>query len=106
MDFPIADLMDEGACYAKSGAVAASDGLTCPRCNHSDGMKVHRRGREPVVDYRCGRCKCVFNAFTGTVLQGTKRRPVPLVLILRGFAQGVDHGPVGPRTGVATGWSC
>jgi len=89
MDFPIADLMDEGACYAKLVEWLHPDGLTCPRCQCSDGMKVHRRNREPVVDYRCGRCKCVFNAFTGTVLQGTKRRPAPLVLILRGFAQGV-----------------
>lgn len=88
MDFPIADLMDEGACYVKLVAWLHPDGLSCPRCQCSDAIKVHRRDRDPVLDYRCGRCKRVFNAFTGTVLQGTKRRPVPLVLILRGFAQG------------------
>ena len=88
MDFPIADLMDEGACYVKLVAWLHPDGLNCPRCRCSDAMKVHRRDRDPVLDYRCGRCKRVFNAFTGTVLQGTKRRPAPLVLILRGFAQG------------------
>jgi len=89
MDFPIADLMDEGACYAKLMQWLHPDGLTCPRCRHDDGMKVHRRGRTPVLDYRCRHCNCVFNAFTGTALQGTKRRTVPLVLVLRGFAQGV-----------------
>jgi hypothetical protein len=31
----------------------------------------------------------VFNAFTGTLLQGTRRRPAELVLVLRGIAQGV-----------------
>ena len=89
MDFPISDLMDEGACYARLVQWLHPGGLTCPRCRCSDGMKVHRRDREPVVDYRCGRCQCVFNAYTGTALRGTKRRPVALVLILRGFAQGV-----------------
>ena len=43
-----------------------------------------------VLDSRCRACRCVFNAFTGTALQGTKRRPVALLLILRGFAQGVS----------------
>ena len=42
-----------------------------------------------MLDYRCGHCRRVFNAFTGTALHGTKRRPGQLVLIVRGFAQGV-----------------
>ena len=32
----------------------------------------------------------VFNAWTGTVFQGTHRPPSQLVLILRGFAQGTS----------------
>ncbi len=44
---------------------------------------------DSLLDFRCGHCRRVFNAFTGTALHGTKRGPVPLVLILRGFAQGV-----------------
>ena len=32
MDFPIADLMDEDACYAKLVAWLHPDGLACPRC--------------------------------------------------------------------------
>ena len=55
----------------------------------SDRMAVHRRGRHPVLDFRCGHCRRVFNAFTGTALHGVKRRPRELVLIIRGFAQGV-----------------
>ena len=46
-------------------------------------------GAPPVLDYRCGHCGRVFNAFTGTALHGVKRRPGELVLIVRGFAQGV-----------------
>jgi transposase-like protein len=89
MDFPIAELMDEDACYAKLVAWLHPEGLACPRCHRADRMRVHRSHRAPVRDYRCGHCRRVFNAFTGTALHGTKRRPSQLVLIVRGFAQGV-----------------
>ncbi len=90
MDFPIADLMDEDACYAKLLAWLHPDGLVCPRCGERDNLHVHRRHRAPVLDYRCGHCRRVFNAFTGTTLQGTHRRPAELMLFVRGIAQGVS----------------
>ena len=90
MDFPISELMDEDACYAKLLSWLHPDGLSCPRCGARDRLGVHRRHRAPVLDYRCTACKRVFNAFTGTLLQGTQRRPVALVLILRGVAQGAS----------------
>ena len=65
MDFPITDLMDEDACYAKLVAWLHPDGFACPRCHQGDRMAVHRRRRPPVLDYRCGHCGRVFNAFTG-----------------------------------------
>jgi transposase-like protein len=89
MDFPITDLMDEDACYAKLVQWLHPDGLACPRCQQADRLRVHRSHRAPVRDYRCGHCRRVFNAFTGTILHGTKRRPSELTLIIRGFAQGV-----------------
>jgi transposase-like protein len=89
MDFPIADLMDEDACYAKLLGWLHPDGLSCPRCGARDGLHIHHRHRAPILDYRCKACRRVFNAYTGTALQGTQRRPVELVLIIRGFAQGV-----------------
>ena len=87
MDFPLTDLMDEGACYERLVAALHPDGLACPRCG-GDRYGIHRRHRDPVVDYRCRDCRRVFNAFTGTALQKTGRRPSELVLILRGIAQG------------------
>jgi transposase-like protein len=90
MDFPIFDLMDEDACYAKLVECLHPDGFACPRCGRDDRMAVHLRTRPPILDYRCGHCKRVFNAFTGTALHGVKRRPTELVLIVRGFAQGVS----------------
>jgi transposase-like protein len=88
MDFPIIDLRDEDACYAKLVAWLHPDGLACLRCGARDHLHVHRRHRAPVLDYRCGHCRRVFNALTGTALHGI-RRPADLVLIVRGIAQGV-----------------
>ncbi len=89
MDFPITDLMDEDACYAKLVGWLHPDGFACPRCHEGDRMAVHRRRRPPVLDYRCGHCGRVFNAFTDTALHGVKRGPVAMLLIVRGIAQGV-----------------
>ena len=88
MDFPIGDLLDEDACYHRLLSWIHPGGLSCPDCHHDDRLFIHRRHREPVLDYRCGHCGRVFNAFTGTALAGTQRRPSELVLILRGIARG------------------
>jgi transposase-like protein len=87
MDFPLAELMDQDACYARLVDALHPGGLACPRCG-GERFGVHRRHREPVIDYRCRDCRRVFNAFTGTALQKTSRGPAALVLILRGIAQG------------------
>jgi transposase-like protein len=89
MDFPITELMDEDACYQKLLNWLHPDGLACPRCGARDDLGVHRRHRAPVLDYRCKGCHRVFNAFTGTALQGSRRPVVQLMLIVRGVAQGV-----------------
>src|SRR5690348_5804574 len=89
MDFPLTDLMDQDACYAKLVALLHPGGLSCPACAAGDRLRAHRRHRAPVLDYRGPRCGRVFDAFTGTGLEGTHRRPAELMLILRGFAQGV-----------------
>ena len=89
MDFPIGELMDETACYEFLVGLLHPGGLACPRCGDRDHLRVHRRDRAPILAYRCAACRRIFTAFTGTALQGTKRRPVELVLILRGIAQGV-----------------
>ena len=99
MDFPISDLMDQGACDDKLVSWLHPDGLACPRCGTRDGLVVHHRHRNPIIDYRCAGCRRVFNAFTETLLQGTKRRPVELVLILRGFAQGMPTAPLARELG-------
>jgi transposase-like protein len=89
MDFPIIALLDEDACYRKLVALLHPEGLRCPGCGTADGFGVHRRHREPLVDYRCGHCGRVFNAFAGTSLRGTQRSCAGLLLVLRGVCQGV-----------------
>jgi transposase-like protein len=89
MDFPLIDYLDEGACYTKLVGLLHPGGLACPRCGERQRLGVHRCHRAPVLDYQCGGCGRVFNAFTGTALQQTHRPPSQLMLILRGIAQGV-----------------
>jgi transposase-like protein len=90
MDFPIRDLMDDQRCYDKLLDILHPEGLRCPQCHAADQLGVQDRHREPVLDYRCRQCGRVFNLFTGTVLAGTRRSVVDLLLILRGVAQGVS----------------
>lgn len=88
MDFPIADLMDGRACYDWLLAQLHPRGLCCPRCGAGEGLHVHDRHRDPLLDYRCRGCRCVFNLFTGTALCKTRRTLPQVVLILRGIARG------------------
>ena len=88
MDFPLTNLMDEEACYRTLVPLLHPDGLACPKCRSREGWGVHRRCRAPVIDYQC-RCGCVFNAFTRTMLEKTRRRPSELILLIRGTAQGI-----------------
>jgi transposase-like protein len=71
MDFPIADLMDEDACYEFLVQILHPQGWACPRCQTHDGLKVHKRLRAPILDYRCMTCGRVFNAVTDTAFHKT-----------------------------------
>jgi transposase-like protein len=99
MDFPVIEFLDEEACYAKLVALLHPDGLACPRCGAHDHLGVHRRHRAPVLDYQCGHCGRVFNAWTGTILQGMQRSPARILLILRGVAQGVPTAQLARELG-------
>src|SRR3981081_2675035 len=99
MDFPIQAFMDEDACFRFLFDLFHPEGLRCPRCQAQDGFTIHRYVREPVLDYRCTECGRVFNAWTGTVFQGTHYRPSTLILIIRGFAQGVSTAQLARELG-------
>jgi transposase-like protein len=99
MDFALNDYLDEDACYAKLVDLLHPDGLSCPRCGERDCLGIHHRHREPVLDYQCGTCGRVFNAWTATFLQGTHRRPGQLLMILRGIAQGTPTAQMARELG-------
>jgi transposase-like protein len=88
MDFPLGELMDEARCYGFLVGVLHADGLGCPRCGERERLGVHRRKRAPVLDYQCGNCGRVFNAWTGTLLQKTHMRSSEWVLLVRGICAG------------------
>ena len=99
MDFSLVDYLDEGACYTKLVELLHPDGLACPRCGERRRLGIHRCHRAPVVDLQCGACGRVFNAFTGTALQGTHRRPAQLLMILHGIAQGTPTAQMARELG-------
>lgn len=102
MDFPIASLMDEQACYDRLVSVLHPAGFpVCPRCGAQDQLGVHRRHRAPILDYACKRCRRVFNAFTATALAARQLRPAEALLFLRGVAQGVSTARLARELGRA-----
>ena len=90
MRFPLADLLDEQECYDYLLRTLHPDGLCC-RNGHPlpPDQAPHDRSRAPLYDYRCRMCGNVFNLFTGTVWAGTHYDCVTIVLVMRGFAQGI-----------------
>src|SRR5258705_5872424 len=89
VDFPIADLMDEGACYLKLLAWLHPDGLRCPRCAAGpDRLGVHRRCRHPVGAYPWRAGGRGVKPFTGTLFHPTARSWAQLLLIGRRVPQG------------------
>jgi transposase-like protein len=98
-DFSLIDYLDEDACYTKLVELLHPDGLACPRCSQRQRLGIHRCHRAPLVDFQCSGCGRVFNAFTGTSLQGTHRRPAQLLLILRGVAQGTPTAQMARELG-------
>jgi transposase-like protein len=99
MDFPLVEFLDEDACYAKLLDLLHPGGLACPRCGAGDRLGVHRRHRAPVLDSQCGHCGRVFNAWTGTIRHRMQRRPSPVLLILRGIAQGTSPAQLARELG-------
>ena len=91
MQFPITEVLDEEECYRYLQRTLPPQGLRCPA---GHGLTVaqapHERKRAPVVTYRCRQCGKVFDIFTGTVWCGTPYDGKTIILLLRGFVQGVS----------------
>jgi transposase-like protein len=77
-----ADFTNDRACYEMLVAFLHPNGLACPRCQATTGLRVHRRHREPVIDFICANCFRVFNAWTGTAIQGVHRPPGQILYVM------------------------
>jgi len=91
MRFPLTDLLDEQECYNYLLHTLHPDGLKCPSCGTPlpPDQTPHDRSRDPIFDYRCRICGAVFNLFTGTIWSGTHYDCKTIVLVMRGFVQGI-----------------
>lgn len=101
INFPITDLLDETECYHWWLKTLQPEGMNCPNGHDLPSEQApHDRCRTPIVDYHCRECGCVFNAFTGTVWQGTHYDCKTIVLIMRGFAQGIPTNHLAEELGL------
>ena len=91
LEFPIEEFLDEQKCYNFLLELYHPKGLHCP-CGKAlaPGQKFHKwQKREAVGDYLCRFCGKVFNIFTETLWSGSSYKCSTIILVLRGFAQGV-----------------
>ena len=91
MRFPITNLLDENVCFQALLNVLHDGVLKCPK-NHPlpVDQQPHDRGRRIAISkFKCRKCGKVFNLFTGTIWCGTHHDCRTIILIMRGFAQGI-----------------
>jgi len=88
--FPISDLLNPQECYAYLLHSLHPEGLRC-KAGHAlpPDQAPHKHKRAPLVDYCCRVCGNVFNLFTNTGWAGTHYNCVTIVLVMRGFVQGI-----------------
>ena len=91
MQFPITDLLDEQECHDYLLRTLHLNDLKCPTCGYPlpPSQAPHDRSRDPIFDYRCRVCGAVFNLFSKTIWSGTHYNCKTIVLVMRGFAQGI-----------------
>ena len=88
--FPITELMDKKECYNNLLNILHKEGFGCPNGHPLPPEQApHDNKRMPLVDYKCRICGCVYNIFTNTMWSGTTYDCVTVLLILRGFSQGI-----------------
>ncbi len=99
MDFSSIDYLDERACYTKLLELLHPNGVVCPQCGEGQRLGIHRRHRDPVIDFQCGTCRRVFNAWTDR-LGGDTPPPLARPHGPPRDRQGHGHGTDGPGDGV------
>lgn len=86
IDFPIDDLLDEGACLSWLEQHLHPQGVSCPKCGASERRFAQQNGSWPA--WRCKACDRYYTLLTGTVFEKTRQPPSKVLLLLRGIAKG------------------
>jgi transposase-like protein len=86
IDFPIADLFDDSLCLLWLERHLHPDGFVCPHCRSANRRLFRRQGYYDA--YRCRDCDRYYTLLSGTVFEGSRKRPAVLVLLLRGITKG------------------
>lgn len=98
--FSTVGLMDEQKCYDYLVDILHPNGLCCPTCKTPvEHAKVQRRDRAPILYFRCC-CGRIYNAFAGTLWQGTHHRCSVIVRLLQGFAHGTPTRHLAQELGI------
>lgn len=102
MDFPMARVISERACYEWLVELYHPDGLCCPRGHPVSMAGVHKRHRGPVLVYQCNGlgCGAVYTAFTGTMWQHAQWKPSQIMQLLQGTSQGKSSSQIAREIGV------
>jgi len=90
LHFPIQNLMDFQSCYNFLSKILHPNGLHC-KCGNliEKDKRPHKYRKNELPCFKCEGCGSVFNIFTQTILSGIHYNCITIVLMLRGFAQGV-----------------
>ena len=98
IDFPIADLFDDSLCLLWLERHLHPNGFVCPHCGSANRRLFRRQGHYDA--YRCRDCDGYYTLLSGTVFEGSRKRPAVLVLLLRGIAKGESTAlTCSPRSG-------
>ncbi len=103
MDFPIVKLLDEDHSQQWLEQHFHPEGLKCVGCGAArERARWYRRTRRSQVDvYRCLACDRIYNIYSGTVFAHKQLRPSQVVLLVRGFCQGVPTAKLARELGLS-----
>lgn len=99
--FPFDDLLDTSRIHQWFEEILWPQGPVCPKCGGRDDLRIHSHRHAPILDWRCPKCRRIFNLFTGTIFQGTRHSLPRLFAIIRGIAQGVSTNQLHKELGCA-----
>lgn len=98
MDFPIHDLLDEQKCYEKLIDLLHDGCLLSPYSGDAHYV-INDSRRSPVLTYKDKKTGGYFTIYTNTIFEWTHFKCSEIILIIRGFQQGVSTAQLARELG-------